>query len=125
MTTPALARNQENPSSDAGQPLRFAQRAVAALIEETVADATGNIGALCATQRRGAARRTLSAPSADDQVRLQCRGALQWASHDLQDGGVLRNPLSRVDAMLAAKVGSALARTHEERSARGGNAVAA
>ncbi|HEY0232442.1 MAG TPA: hypothetical protein VGC55_14430, partial [Dokdonella sp.] len=109
MTTPALAENQENASSDAGLPLRFAQRAFAALIEETAAEGTANIGAFRTAQLRSAARRTLSALSADDQVRLQRWLALQLVSHDLQDGGALRNPLSRVDAMLAANVGGSLA----------------
>ena len=125
MTTPALAQNQENASSDAGMPLRYAQRAFAALIEEMGAQGAANVGTFRAAQLRSAARRTLSALSADDQARLQRWLALQLASHDLQDGGAPRNPLARVDAMLAANVGSALMRTREELSLRGGGAVAA
>jgi hypothetical protein len=125
MTTPALAQNEEKASSDAGMPLRYAQRAFAALIEETGAEGARNAGAFRAAQLRSAARRTLSALSADDQAGLQRWLALQLASHDLQEGGTLRNPLARVDAMLAANVGNALARTLEELSSRRDGAVAA
>jgi len=125
MTTPAVAQNQGKASSDAGLPLRFAQRAFAALIEETVTESAGNIGAFRAAQLRSAARRTLSALSADDQARLQRWLALQLVSQDLQDGGALRNPLPRVDAMLAANVGNSLARTREELSAHRSGTVAA
>ncbi|MEP7041613.1 MAG: hypothetical protein ABI843_01035 [Dokdonella sp.] len=125
MTTPALAQNQENASSDAGLPLRFAQRAFAALIEETGAEGATNIGTFRSAQLRSAARRTLSALSADDQARLQRWLALQLVSHDLRGGSPLRNPLARVDSMLAANVGNSLARTREELSARAGGAVAA
>ncbi len=125
MTTPALVQNQEKASSDAGLAFRFEQRAFAALIDETGARGSASIGAFRAAQLRSAARRTLSALSADDQVRLQRWLALQLVSHDLRDGGTPNNPLARVDAMLAANVGGSLARTREELSAHGGGAVAA
>ena len=125
MTTPAFAQNQENASSDAGLQLRLAQRAFASLIEETVAESAADIGLFRAAQLRSAARRTLSALSADDQLGLQRWLALQWVSQDLQDGGALRNPLARVDAMLAANVGHSLARTREELSAHRSGAAAA
>ncbi|MEO5624677.1 MAG: hypothetical protein ABIQ70_01555 [Dokdonella sp.] len=77
-------------------------------------------------QLRSAARRTLSALSADEQSDL-----LRWLSLQLASGnaGELVNassPLTRVDAMLAARIVAVLPRTQEELQlpARKGGAAA-
>lgn len=117
MSTPAVAPNEDFTRYDVGLPLRYAQRAFAALIEA----GRTRVGAFRFAQLRSAARRTLSALSADDHARLQ-----RWLSLQLASGAQPADatPLARVDAMLAAQVGGALARAREELSAHGAGASA-
>ncbi|MEO7325585.1 MAG: hypothetical protein ABIW82_12215 [Dokdonella sp.] len=66
-------------------------------------------------QLRSAARRTLSALSADEQSGLSRWLSLQLASSDAGDVVVnASSPLTRVDAMLAARIAAAIPRTREE-----------
>ena len=99
-------------SSAAGLPLRMAQRAFAALLEG------GERGEFVAAQLRSAARRTLSALSADEQSELMRWLSLQLASREACDAINASSPLARVDAMLAAGIAAgiaaALPRTREE-----------
>ncbi|MEO5559991.1 MAG: hypothetical protein ABIO49_09065 [Dokdonella sp.] len=95
-------------SSAAGLPLRMAQRTFAALLEG------GERGEFAMAQLRSAARRTLSALSADEQSDLLRWLSLQLASSDAGKGVNTSSPLTRVDAMLAAGIAAALPRTREE-----------
>jgi hypothetical protein len=108
MNTTATAASEEFPGN-AALPLRLAQRAFAALTETR----RGSTGAFRLAQLRSAARRTLSALSADDHARLQRWLALQLASAGAQAADALR-VFARVDAALAAQIGAGLARTREE-----------
>jgi hypothetical protein len=95
-------------SSEAGLPLRMAQRAFAALLE------AGERGEFAMAQLRSAARRTLSALSADEQSGLSRWLSLQLATSPACDLVNACSALTRVDAMLAAGVAAALPRTREE-----------
>ena len=90
----------ETPCNGAADlPLRLAQRAFAALIEEPARNAARNGAEFRLAQLRSAARRTLSALSADDQACLSRWLALQFVC------AVAASPhLARVDATLAANV---------------------
>jgi hypothetical protein len=101
-------------SSEAGLPLRLAQRAFAAVLERRARDEAGDGGEFVGAQLRSAARRTLSALSADEQIDL-----LRWLSLQLAAGGagemaVGSSRLTRVDALLAAGIAASLTRTREE-----------
>jgi hypothetical protein len=93
-----------NPYNDATDlPLRLAQRAFAALIEEPARNAARNHAEFRFAQLRSAARRTLSALSADDQACLARWLALQFVS------AAASSPhLARVDTTLAANVDGSL-----------------
>lgn len=119
MNVPAIATSKESAGGDVGLPLRLAQRAFAALIETR----RGHAGAFRLAQLRSAARRTLSVLSADDHVRLQRWLGLQLASGAVQTADPVRL-FARIDAMLAAQVGSALTRTREELSIHAAGAAA-
>ncbi|MEO6688489.1 MAG: hypothetical protein ABIS07_15915 [Dokdonella sp.] len=95
-------------SSAAGLPLRMAQRTFASLLEG------GERGEFVVAQLRSAARRTLSALSADEQSDLMRWLSLQLASNIACDVVNASSPLARVDAMLAAGIAAALPRTREE-----------
>lgn len=109
MNTTATAASEPFHGGDVGLPLRLAQRAFAALTEAR----RGPTGAFRLAQLRSAARRTLSALSADDHAQLQRWLGLQLASAGAQATEALRL-LGRVDAALAAQSGAALARAREE-----------
>lgn len=111
MNLPAIATSTQSPSGNVGLPLRLAQRAFAALLETR----RGPAGTFRRAQLRSAARRTLSALSADDHLRLQRWLGLQLASGTAQAADAARL-FARVDTMLAAQVGAALTRTREELS---------
>jgi hypothetical protein len=98
-----------NASSEAGLALRMAQRAFAALLDEG-----GDRGEFVIAQQRSAARRTLSALSADEQSNLSRWLSLQLATSNAYDAINMNNPLTRVDAMLAAGIAAAVPRTREE-----------
>jgi hypothetical protein len=101
-------------SSDAGLPLRMAQRAFAAVLERRASDNAGDGGEFAAAQLRSAARRTLSALSADEQSGLLRWLSLQVAVGNANDIARASGRLTRVDAMLAAGLAATLPRTHEE-----------
>lgn len=105
-------------SSEAGLPLRMAQRAFAALIEG------GNRGEFVAAQLRSTAKRTLSALSADEQSSLSRWLSLQLATSSVHRVGT-SSALTRVDAMLAAGIASTLPRTREELLAPAHEGIAA
>jgi hypothetical protein len=112
--TAASAAHAWTASSDAGLPLRMAQRAFAVLLETGRHGETGG-GEFAMAQLRVAARRTLSALSADEQSALSRWLNLQLATSVASDaaahaGGLL----TRVDAMLAAGIAATLPRTREE-----------
>lgn len=107
----------------ASLPLRLAQRAFAALIEDLSRDASRH-AEIHLARLRSQARRTLSALSADDQQQIARWLALQFASGDACDQA--SQWLARVDAPLAAGIDGLLASANEALSARiGDGAVAA
>jgi sulfate adenylyltransferase subunit 1 (EFTu-like GTPase family) len=108
--TPACASLPRSASASADLPLRLAQRAFAAVLEKSHAK---DGGAFHAAQLRQAARRTLSALSADDHARLSRWLALQLAS-DARNTNAATGALVRVDALLAAAVGAALVHARED-----------
>ncbi|HEY6892613.1 MAG TPA: hypothetical protein VI258_00485 [Rhodanobacteraceae bacterium] len=95
--------------------LRAAQRAFAAALER-VRDA----GEFRAAQRRGAARRTLSALSADDRARLADWLSLLLATGDSRGTDDAMLALGRIDAAIVARVRRELPRRVEALAARGG-----
>lgn len=107
--TPATASIGPLASAETGLSLRLAQRAFATLLEQADADAGYSFQA---AKRRRAARRTLSALSADDHARLTRWLALQLASGATRVGPACRS-LAHVDALLAATVSSALVGVRE------------
>ena len=110
-----------NPSNDTvGLPLRLAQRAFAALIEEPARNAARNDAEFRFAQLRSAARRTLSALSADDQERLARWLALQFVAAPASSPHLVR-----VDTGLAAYVDSVLESLRERILARDAREVAA
>lgn len=108
--TPAQAQMSSITSSEAGLRLRLAQRAFAALLEKADSDVGGIFHA---AQLRSAARRTLSALSADDQARFSRWLGLQLATGTLGEPAATR-ALARVDRTLAAGVAVASVRLREE-----------
>jgi hypothetical protein len=95
--------------------LRAAQRAFAASLERP-RDAAEFRDA----QRRGAARRTLSALSADDRTRLADWLSLLLATGDSRVADASIVALARIDAALVARVRRALPRRVEALAARVG-----
>jgi len=124
--TVSSARLAWDSSSEAGLPLRMAQRAFAAVLERRARDDAGDGGEFAGAQLRSAARRTLSALSADEQS-----GLLRWLSLQVVVGNaneiaLASSRLARVDALLAAGLVATLPRTREELCAQAhGGAVAA
>lgn len=100
--------------------LRAAQRAFAASLEST-----RDAGEFSQAQRRSAARRTLSALSADDRARLADWLSLLLAAGDSRVvdnaiGGTLMGALARIDVALVARVRRELPRRVEALAARVG-----
>jgi hypothetical protein len=95
--------------------LRAAQRAFAASLERP-----RDAGEFRAAQRRGAARRTLSALSADDRTRLADWLSLLLATGDSRVADASIVALARIDAALVARVRRALPRRVEALAARVG-----
>jgi hypothetical protein len=100
--------------------LRAAQRAFAASLESA-----RNAGEFRGAQLRGAARRTLSALSADDRARLSDWLSLLFATGDphLADaaiGDTVLRSLARIDAALAARVRRMLPQRVEALASHGG-----
>jgi hypothetical protein len=112
--TVSIALQAWEASSEAGLPLRMAQRAFAALLDGGVRSDTGDHSEFLAAQLRSAARRTLSALSADEQSVLSRWLGLQLATATAHDVVGASSRLTRVDAMLAAGVAAVLPRTREE-----------
>lgn len=110
--TAASAAQAWTASSDAGLTLRMAQRAFAALLESGRRGEAGERGEFAMAQLRVAARRTLSALSADEQPALSRWLSLQLATSAASDAASA--PLTRIDAMLAAGIAATLPRTREE-----------
>lgn len=95
--------------------LRAAQRAFAASLE-----GARDAGEFRDAQRRGTARRTLSALSADDRTRLADWLALLLATGDSRVADASIVALARIDAALVARVRRALPRRVEALAARVG-----
>lgn len=115
LTEAALAGHRTSaPQRPADLALRLAQRAFAALIEHA-ARTSGGAPALRALHLHRAARRTLSALSADDRARLARWLALQFAACGADPA---QHPLARVDAGLSARLGAALPRAQADLVAR-------
>ena len=125
MNTPALAAEETGASSGAGMPLRLAQRAFAALIENPPMRDPRSPAEFRAAQLRSAARRTLSALSADDNTALVRWLGLQLATLDQHTAGALRVPLNRVDVVLSAAVATAVEQLRGDLALRGAGAAAA
>jgi hypothetical protein len=120
MMTAATIALQTQASADVGWPLRLAQRAFAALLDETAAGAPAS--AFRTARLRSAARRTLSALSADESTHLLRWLALQLATVDPLAAARSVPHLARVDAGLASGVEAAARRLAPRR--RGGAAAA-
>ncbi|HEU4664020.1 MAG TPA: hypothetical protein VFS55_08315 [Dokdonella sp.] len=106
--------------SDASLALRIAQRAFAPLLERHVRHTTFRFA-----QLRSAARRALSALSADDRVRLARWLALLCAAVAIDAREVAEQRLARIDAALAAAVTAARTALGERLIALQAGAVAA
>ena len=105
-------------------PLRHAQRALAALIEEP--DGQPALATFRLAQRRDAAARTLSALSADDAAQLARWLALQLAPAPAGLADARGRRLQRLDGALGNAALSLLAGAREEIAHRkGGDAAAA
>ena len=104
-------------------PLRIAQRAFAALLENATPHEAAH-AAFRAAQLRSIARRTWSTLSADSQARLARWLTVQLATAPPRDAA--GHALARIDAALAATVAGTLAHTREELGLRdhGGAAAA-
>ena len=95
--------------------LRHAQRAFAALI-----DSHERVGEFGRAQLRSAARRTLSALSADDRARLADWLSLLLAADGSRVADASIVALARIDAAVVARVRRELPRRVEALAARGG-----
>jgi hypothetical protein len=115
-----MAASQPAVVTDASLALRVAQRAFALLLERSARLTTFRFA-----QLRSGARRTLSALSADDRVRLTRWLALLCAAGDENDREAPDQRLARVDATLAASVATVLASLREQRVAKATGAAAA
>ncbi len=92
--------------------LRCAQRAYASALER--------VGEFRTAQLRSAARRTLSALSADDRARLTEWLTLQLATIDRGHADAMQKLLARIDMRVAAHVGRALPQRVEVLAIRAG-----
>lgn len=117
--TASGTRVAEEPSSEAGLPLRLAQRAFAALLERRTRVDAADGGEFAGAQLRSAARRTLSALSADEQSGLLRWLGLQIATRNASGVATAGSRLLRVDAALATGVMATVGRTREELVAAG------
>lgn len=111
----------ERAGDAASWPLRMAQRAFAALLDQAP-HRTTSAGTFRSAQRFAAARRTLSALSADDHARL-----VRWLAVQIgttAEGAQAVGRLARVDAVLAAGVAAAALRAGEELHAHASAAAA-
>ncbi len=124
MNPPVALFSTESREDSTGLPLRLAQRAFAALIERA-ADASVNPADLHLVRLRNAARRTLSAMSADEQARLARWLALQLATTSMQGTGQSQQRIARVDPALSASVDNALGAAREALLATSSRASAA
>ena len=123
MSAPVALAADDHAPGWASLPLRLAQRAFAALIEDVGNDASRH-AEIHLARLRSQARRTLSALSADDQARIARWLALQFASRDA--GDYARQWVARVDATLATGIEALQASVREALSVRAGrDAVAA
>jgi hypothetical protein len=104
----------EQAASHASLALRVAQRCFAPLLETGVRHTTFRFA-----QLRSVARRTLSALSADDRVRLARWLALLGANGGDGAREFVESRLVRVDAMLATAVLALLATSPDRHAARG------
>lgn len=111
---PSTVRLATRFSSDAGLPLRMAQRAFAAVLEQRMREDVGEGGEFVVAQLRSAARRTLSGLSADEQSGLLRWLGLQIAGRNANEIAASSSRLFRVDAVLATGVMATLARMREE-----------
>ena len=110
----STARRARDCSSEAGLPLRLAQRAFAAVLERRNRDDAGDGGEFASAQLRGVARRTLSGLSADEQSGLLRWLSLQIAGRNAGEIATASSRLLRVDAALATGLVAVVARTREE-----------
>ena len=114
MSAPVALAAEARAPAWASLPLRLAQRAFAALIEDVANDASRH-AEIHLARLRSQARRTLSALSADDQQHIARWLALQFASRNA--GEQKRQWIARVDATLAAGIDSLQATANEALSA--------
>ena len=110
MSAPVALAAEARPPAWASLPLRLAQRAFAALIEDVANDASRH-AEIHLARLRSQARRTLSVLSADDQQHIARWLALQFASR--KAGEQTRQWVARVDATLAAGIDSLQATANE------------
>ncbi len=115
MSAPVALAAQDRAPGWASLPLRMAQRALAALIEDVGNDASRH-AEIHLARLRSQARRTLSALSADDQAQIARWLALQFASRDA--GEHAQQWVGRVDATLAAGIEALQASVREALSIR-------
>lgn len=122
MSAPVALSADDHASAWASLPLRLAQRAFAALIEDVANDASRH-AEIHLARLRSQARRTLSALSADEQAQIARWLALQFASRNT--GEQARQWVARVDATLATGIEALQASMHEALSARAGHGAVA
>jgi hypothetical protein len=115
MSAPVALAAEARAPAWASLPLRLAQRAFAALIEDVANDASRH-AEIHLARLRSQARRTLSALSADDQQLIARWLALQFASR--KAGAQARQWVARVDATLATGIDAQQATADEAVSAR-------
>lgn len=115
MSQCAPGTGESNEFQAASLALRAAQRAFAASLE-SMRDA----GEFREAQRRSAARRTLSALSADDRARLAEWLSLLLATGDSRITDDAMVALARIDAAIVARVRRELPGRVEALAARGG-----
>lgn len=115
MSAPVALAAEARAPAWASLPLRLAQRAFAALIEDVANDASRH-AEIHLARLRSQARRTLSVLSADDQQHIARWLALQFASR--RAGEQAHQWVARVDATLAAGIDSLQATANEALSAR-------
>ncbi len=111
MNAPAPLPTEETANHAVDWPLRHAQRALAALIEDAVRDRAG-AGGFRAARLRAAAQRTVSGLSADDRARLARWLAVLAANG--RESAATSHAVARVDPGLAANAASLLARVREQ-----------
>ena len=124
MTAPATALANAPASSPAALALRLAQRAFAAVIDNASSKGADH-GTFRGAQLRRAARRTLSALSADDRPRLNRWLFLQLAAGVAPDSARASRWLARMDARLGANIGTTIAQVRNQLSSARENGAAA